>query len=127
MPARARSGLLAGVSLPLGHLDAWFRLEEQPDLDRLPAAHETEGLPGVRLVAERGGPREGLPRRRHPPEPREGDGLNPGLGRVRCRAEEEAARAESDPEARCSRPDDAPPTNCLKGNGHSRYARRAPS
>jgi hypothetical protein len=65
------------VPLPLGDVDGQLRLEQQPDLDRFFAAHYSERLPGVCLGAEPGRPREGLPRRLDPPEPRQGEGLDP--------------------------------------------------
>ena len=73
---------MRGVPLPLGDVDGQFRLEQQPDLDRLLAARDAEGLPGVCFGAELGWPRESLSRRRDLPEPRQGECLDPGLGRV---------------------------------------------
>lgn len=65
--------LLAGVPLPLGDVDCQFRLEEEPDLDRILATHDAERLPGVCLGAELGRAREGLPRGLDSPEPRQGE------------------------------------------------------
>ena len=81
-PVESRPELLRGVPLPLGDVDGQFRLEQQPDLDRLLAARDAEGLPGVCFGAELGWPRESLSRRRDLPEPRQGECLDPGLGRV---------------------------------------------
>ena len=44
--------LLCRVPLPLGVVDAQFRLEEQADLDRGLAAHDPERLPAVGLGLE---------------------------------------------------------------------------
>jgi len=81
-PVGSRPKLLRGMPLPLGDVDGQFRFEQQPDLHGRLAAGDPERLPGEGLGMEVGGPGESVAGGLHAPEAREGEGLDPALGRV---------------------------------------------